>query len=465
MNKIKRRVSLGCVMLKILVISSDEGTAREVARALPPGACQLTLAGVEEDVISRISQEKPRVVLLVREGRLSDIFSRLRKIKDFDPLMEVIVLGPPESETKVAEVIKAGALDYLDLPLRAEALADSLKKLEEKISVRRETYQLEKELASKYIFEGMVGRHPSMLEVFALVERLARHQITVLITGETGTGKELVARAIHNLSPRKDKPLVVVDCTTLPESLFESEVFGYERGAFTGADRSKTGLLKEADGGTIFFDEISEIPPSSQAKLLRFLSERTFKPLGSNRLVRVDVRVICATNRNLREEVMKGTFREDLYHRVNVVEVNLPPLRKRKDDIPLLCLHFIDRYNQRFGKAVRGLSNRVKKILFEYDWPGNVRELEKVIERGVMLTADNFIDIQHLPERMVSLVEAEVVEDKPYPYVNLTLDEIEKKHLLEVLRANGFNKQKAARSLGLTRPALYRKLKKYKLNV
>jgi len=439
--------------------------AREIARALPPGACQLSLARVEEDLIRRINQEKPRVILLVREGRLSDTFSRLRRIKSYDPLMEVIVLGQSESETRVAEVIKAGALDYLSLPARPEALDESLKKLEEKIAVRRETYQLERELASKYIFEGMVGRHPAMLELFALVERLARHQITVLVTGETGTGKELVARAIHSLSPRRDRPLVVVDCTTLPESLFESEVFGYERGAFTGADRSKSGLLKEADGGTIFFDEISEIPPSSQAKLLRFLSERTFKPLGSNRPVRVDVRVICATNRNLREEVKKGNFREDLYHRINVAEVNLPPLRKRKDDLPLLCLHFIDRYNQRFEKSVRGLSNRVKKVLFEYDWPGNIRELEKVIERGVMLTADNFIDIQHLPERMISLVETELMEDKPYPYVNLSLSEIEKKHLLEVLRANGFNKQKAARVLGLTRPALYRKLKKYKLNV
>lgn len=439
--------------------------AREIASALPPGACQLTLAGVEGDLIGRINQEKPRVILLVREGRLSDTFSRLRRIKSYDPLMEVIVLGQPESETRVAEVIKAGALDYLNLPPRPEALAESLRKLEEKIAVRRETYQLERELASKYIFEGMVGRHPAMLELFALVERLARHQITVLITGETGTGKELVARAIHNLSPRRDRSLVVVDCTTLPESLFESEVFGYERGAFTGADRAKNGLLKEADGGTIFFDEISEIPPTSQAKLLRFLSERTFKPPGSNRPVRVDVRVICATNRNLREEVKKGNFREDLYHRINVAEVDLPPLRKRKDDIPLLCLHFIDRYNQRFGKSVRGLSNRVKKILFDYDWPGNIRELEKVIERGVMLTVDNFIDIQHLPERMISLVETRLVEDKPYPYVNLSLGEIEKKHLLEVLRANGFNKQKAARVLGLTRPALYRKLKKYKLNV
>ncbi|MGB9907172.1 MAG: sigma 54-interacting transcriptional regulator [Candidatus Saccharicenans sp.] len=452
-------------MLKILMISPEEKILHDIARILPASSSRLALAQVEEDFIARIGQEKPRLILLVRRGRLAETFARLRKIKEFDPLLEVIVLGPPESETRIAEVIKAGALDYLSEPVSAGALAESLKKLEKKISVRQETYQLERELASKYLFEGMVSRHPAMLEIFALIERLARHQITVLITGETGTGKELAARALHHLSPRQDKPLVVVDCTTLPESLFESELFGYERGAFTGADRAKSGLLKEADGGTIFFDEISEIPLPSQAKLLRFLSERTFKPLGTNRPLKVNVRVICATNRDLREQVKKGLFREDLYHRINIAEINLPPLRKRKEDIPLLCLHFIDRYNQRFGKAVRGLSNRVKKVLMEYDWPGNVRELEKVVERGVMLTAENFIDLQHLPERMLKLVEQELVEDRPYPYLNLTLAEMEKKHLLEVLRAADFNKQKAARRLGLTRPALYRKLKKYKLSV
>lgn len=452
-------------MFKILMISPEEKILEEIARILPSDSSQLVLAGVEEDFIARIAQEKPRLILLVRRGRLAETLSQLRKIKEFDPLLEVIVLGPPESESWIAEIIKAGALDYLTEPVGARSLSESLRKLEEKISVRKETYQLERELASKYLFEGMVSRHPAMLEIFALIERLARHQITVLITGETGTGKELAARALHRLSPRRDKPLVIVDCTTLPESLFESEVFGYERGAFTGADRAKSGLLKEADVGTIFFDEISEIPLPSQAKLLRFLSERTFKPLGTNRLVKVDVRVICATNRNLREQVQKGLFREDLYHRINVAEINLPPLRKRKEDIPLLCLHFIDLYNQRFGKTVRGLSNRVKRVLLEYDWPGNVRELEKVVERGVMMTAENFIDIQHLPEQILRAGEQEGAGDRLYPYLNLTLAEMEKKHLLEVLRAADFNKQKAARMLGLTRPALYRKLRKYKILV
>ncbi|HEK85764.1 MAG TPA: sigma-54-dependent Fis family transcriptional regulator [Candidatus Aminicenantes bacterium] len=450
-------------MLKILLISSDEGTLKEVQQALALASYELFWTRPEEDFISKIQQEKPRAVIIKREGDLETIFEVLKRIKEYDPLLEVIVIGEPESPAAVAEIIRSGGLDYLSVPLQPASLTESLKKLEEKISIRRETFKLEKELANKYIFEGLVSRNARMLEIFSLIERLAKHQITVLITGETGTGKELAAKALHYLSPRKLKPFVVVDCTALPESLFESEVFGYERGAFTGADRSKPGLLKEADQGTIFFDEISEMPPSGQAKLLRFLSEGTFRPLGSTRAVRVDVRVICATNRDLKEELKLGRFREDLFHRINVAEINLPPLRKRKEDIPLLCLHFLERYNQKFGKEVRGVSNRVKKIFFDYHWPGNVRELEKIIERGVSLATENFIDVQHLPEDLIKATEQEVIDDTPYPYTYLTLAEIEKKHLVEALRAADFNKQKAAKMLGITRPALYRKLRKHRL--
>jgi DNA-binding NtrC family response regulator len=450
-------------MLKAAVISPEEGTLRQIQKILSAKDYDLYLVSPDRDFLSSLRQIKPRVVLLEREGGIELIFELLKIIKEYDPLLEVIVLGEPENPATVASIIRAGALDYLSLPLQPGSLVESLEKLEEKISIRRETFELEKELASKYVFEGMISRNARMLEIFSLIERLAKHQITVLVTGETGTGKELAARALHHLSPRKLRPFVVVDCTALPESLFESEVFGYERGAFTGADRSKPGLLKEADQGTIFFDEISEMPPSGQAKLLRFLSEGTFRPLGSNRPVRVDVRIICATNRDLREEVKKGRFREDLFHRINVAEINLPPLRKRKEDIPLLCLHFINRYNAKFGKEVRGVSNRAKKIFADYDWPGNVRELEKVIERGVMLTNENFIDLAQLPANLIQNTDAQIFDNKPYPYVNLTLAEVEKKHLVEVLKSVDFNKQKAARMLGITRPALYRKLKKYHL--
>jgi DNA-binding NtrC family response regulator len=447
-------------MLKILIVSSEEDTLKEVQQALSLASYELLWARPGQDFISAIHQEKPRVLILKREGTPGQTFDLLKKIKEYDPLLEVIVLGKPESPARVAKIIGVGARDYFSWPLDSESLTGSLKKLEEKISIRQETFQLEKELASKYVFENMVSRNARMLEIFSLVERLAKHQITVLITGETGTGKELAARAVHNLSPRRQSAFIVVDCAAFPESLFESEVFGYERGAFTGADRSRPGLLKEADRGTIFFDEISEMRLSSQAKVLRFLSEGTFKPLGTNRPVKVDVRVICATNRDLREEVKKGRFREDLFHRINVAEINLPPLRRRKEDIHLLCLYFLDRYNQKFGREVRGVSNRVKKIFADYDWPGNIRELEKVIERGVMLTVENFIDVYHLPDALIKAAQGEIVEEGPYPYAHLTLAELEKKHVLEVLKAVDFNKQKAAKMLGITRPALYRRLKR-----
>lgn len=449
-------------MLKILIISLDQLLLQDIQAALKGTEYELSLADPQEDFLWIISQRKPRVVIIDDGGKRDRILAALNKIKEYDPLLEVIVVGNPEEGAFVAEILRLGALDYLCRPLKTEELQQSLRKLEQKITIRQQTYQLEKELAGKYVFQGMVSRNPAMLDIFSLIERLSKHEITVLITGETGTGKELAARAIHTLSPRKNRPWVVVDCATLPETLFESEVFGYERGAFTGAFRSKPGLLRTAEGGTIFFDEISEVPLSAQAKLLRFLSENTFRPLGASRSLRVEARVIFATNRDLRAEVRAGRFREDLFHRINVATIELPPLRKRKEDIPLLSLHFIEMYNQKYGKLVRGLSNRAKKLVIDYDWPGNVRELEKAIERGVALATENFIDLQHLPEELLKwkrIEEAEAI----YPYRELTLADIEKMHIQEVLKAVGFNKQKAARKLGITRPALYRKLRKYGL--
>lgn len=450
-------------LYKVMILSSDEAFAQHIQSALKATAYEIIISPLNKNIYKRIIEVKPRIFIIKREKRISTTLNLIKQIKEIDSLFEIIVIGPKESELMIAEFIRKGALDYLAWPVRKEDLLSILIKIDEKVALRRETFQLERDLVHKYLFAGMVSRNPKMLEIFSLIERLAKHQITVLITGETGTGKELVARALHELSPRKNKPLIIIDCASLPETLFESEVFGFERGAFTGADKSKPGLLKEADGGTVFFDEISEIPWGSQAKLLRFLSEGTFKPLGSNRLIKVDVRVICATNRDLRAEVNRGKFREDLFHRINVAEINLPPLRKRKEDIPLLCLYFLDIYNQKFNKSVRGISNRAKTLLTDYDWPGNIRELEKVIERAVMLTTEDFIDIQHLPENLLLTSSSQNIIEMPYPYGHLTLDEIEKKHLLEVLRATNFNKKQAAKRLGLTRPALYRKLKKYQL--
>ncbi len=411
---------------------------------------------------SLIRKKEIRIVIL--ESTIEEIsdFALLKAIKNYDPLIEVILIGPSITEEKIIEAIEAGAMDYLPQPVNAKMLNPILDRIKHKTQTRRETLRLEKKLVEKYLFQGMVGRSPSMLEVFSLIERVAKHSVPVLITGETGTGKEMVAQAIHNLSPRCNRKIVICDSTSIPETLFESELFGYLKGAFTGADKSKNGLFKEADGGTIFLDEIAEIPVSVQSKLLRVLEEHQFRPLGSNQNEKVDVRVISATSRDLRELIKKERFREDLFHRINIVEIKLPSLRERKGDIPLLFSYFLDKFNRKFGKKELGISQRAKKVLLSYFWPGNVRQLEHVMERSVMLCQESFLDIKDLPDFLKELAE----EDKGdmqelYPFSALSLEEVEKRHILEILRRAKNNKRKAAKMLGLNRQALYRKLKKH----
>ncbi len=403
------------------------------------------------------------VILRVGPEDAADLLS-LREIRNFDPLIDVILAGPRLPMEKTIEAINLGAVDYLEEPFTTDDVLTVLARIQDKIDLRKQTFRLEKQLAEKFVFEGMIGRNAGMLEVFSLIERLAKFSSPVLITGATGTGKEMVARALHQLSPRREKKLVVCDCTSVPESLFESELFGFEKGAFTGADRPKPGLFKESDGGTLFLDEIGEIPIAVQTKLLRVLEEYRFRPLGSNSYVQIDVRVVCATNKNLRILISEGRFREDLYHRINLAEVKLPTLRERKEDILLLANHFLETSNRKFKKNVRGISQRAKRVLHSYEYPGNIRELENLIERAVMLTTAPFVDLKDLPEILLrpgGNSESPEAEEGPYPYTNLTLDEIERKHIAEVLQATGQNKLKAAQKLGLTRPALYRKLKRH----
>ena len=382
-------------------------------------------------------------------------------------MIEVILAGPPLPVNKTVEAVNLGAADYVVEPFDGEDILAILDRIREKADLRRQTYRLEKQLAEKYVFEGMVGRSAVMLELFSLIERLAKFSSPVLIQGATGTGKEMVARALHRLSPRRERKLVVCDCTSIPESLFESELFGYERGAFTGADKAKPGIFKDSDGGTLFLDEIGGVPPSIQTKLLRVLEEHRFRPLGSNAHIEIDVRVICATNKNLRTLISEGSFREDLFHRINLAEINLPALRERRDDILMLANHFLETSSRKFKKDIRGISQRAKRILANYDYPGNVRELENLIERAVMLSAEAFVDIKDLPEPVViasERAENDEREARPYPFTQMSLEDIEKKHIGEILKAAGHNKVKAAKMLGLTRPALYRKLKKYGLS-
>jgi DNA-binding NtrC family response regulator len=414
-----------------------------------------------KDVFPLIRKKEIKIVII--DSSRNDIadFALLKRIKDFDPLLDIIIVGPGASITKMAESIREGAADYLVKPLKTDMLQPVLEKIQKKSSLRQETFELEKGLAGKYIFQGMTGKNPQILEVFSLIERIARHSVPVLVTGETGTGKEMVAQAVHKLSLRQNKRLVICDCSAIPETLFESELFGYLKGAFTGADKSKDGLFKEADGGTIFLDEIGEIPVSIQSKLLRVLEDHQFRPLASNRNVNVNVRVISSSSRDLRDIIKRGNFREDLFHRINVIEIYLPPLRERKEDIPLLCSHFLKKYNQKFGKKVKGISQRARKDILKYFWPGNVRQLENMIERAVMLCRDDFIDIKDLPDYLLDVVGKEEVSEGFYPFSLLTLEEVEKRHILEVLKRADYNKSKAAKLLKLSRKALYRKLKKH----
>ena len=453
--------------MNILVVSDTPETFTLLEKTVVPKGFTIFYSSNRDNIKSVIRRRGIRIIILRLSPEETADLRPLREIRNFDPLIEVILAGPPLPVNKTVEAVNLGAADYVTEPFDGRDILAILDRIREKADLRRQTYRLEKQLAEKYVFEGMVGRSAVMLELFSLIERLAKFSSPVLIQGATGTGKEMVARALHRLSPRRERKLVVCDCTSIPESLFESELFGYERGAFTGADKAKPGIFKDSDGGTLFLDEIGDVPPSIQTKLLRVLEEHRFRPLGSNAHIEIDVRVICATNKNLRTLISEGSFREDLFHRINLAEINLPALRERRDDILMLANHFLETSSRKFKKDIRGISQRAKRILANYDYPGNVRELENLIERAVMLSAEAFVDIKDLPEPVViasERAENDEREARPYPFTQMSLEDIEKKHIGEILKAAGHNKVKAAKMLGLTRPALYRKLKKYGLS-
>jgi DNA-binding NtrC family response regulator len=349
--------------------------------------------------------------------------------------------------------MKAGATDFLLKPFSLDHLMQVVNKALEVSALRDENTQLKAALGRRYEFDNIVGRSEAMQEIFATIERVAPTRATVLLAGESGVGKDLIARAIHFHSPRKDRPLVKINCTAIPENLMESELFGYEKGAFTGANTSKPGKFEQADTGTVFLDEIGDVPAVIQVKLLRVLQEREFERLGSNVTRHTDVRVIAATNQDLRAALEQGTFREDLYYRLNVVPLNIPPLRERKQDIPYLTNHFVRKLAPETGSRAESITPAAMEKLMAYHWPGNVRELENVIERSLVMCAGTQLDAADIK-----------LEDTPRPRAHsgethflpdgLTLDQYEQEIIREALRRAEGNKSQAARLLGLTRNAL-----------
>ena len=425
--------------------------------------CRVFFCGKKENILSLIKVSEIKIVIMELNGDGEWESETLKFMKAYDPMVDVIVIGPPLSSEEAMDWINHGATDYLIKPLQMDTFQLILQRLYEKRNLRRETHLLEKKLEKKYIFKGMVGKSPFMLEIFSLIENITRYFSTVLITGDTGTGKEMVARAIHNLCPVKNKSFIVSDCTSMPENLFESELFGYVKGAFTGADRDKKGLFEEAHEGIIFLDEIGDIPVSIQAKLLRVLENHQFRPLGSNLSKKIDVRVIAATNQDLREGIKKGTFREDLFHRLNKVEIQLPPLKNRSEDILLLVRCFLDKFNKKFDKKIRGVTQQVQKLFLTYEWPGNVRELKNTVESTAMLCKKEFIDVFDLPRYLQKKLHTEaqlphISKDNLFPLQNL-----EKEYISYLLKKNKNNIRKTARILDISRTTLYSKLRKYSL--
>jgi DNA-binding NtrC family response regulator len=382
----------------------------------------------------------------------------LSKIKEESPETPVVIMTGFASIESAVDALKSGAFDYLSKPFTPEELRISVRKALESRKIFFEGIYLRKELERQTKFDMVLGKSEGMKKVMDIVKRVSPSESTVLITGESGTGKELIAREIHKHSLRRDAPFVVVDCGALVETLFESELFGHVKGSFTGAHVTKHGRFEVANGGTIFLDEISNISLSIQAKMLRIIQEREVMRIGSSKLIKVDVRLIAATNENLAECVKNGKFREDLFYRLSVVPLHLPPLRDRKEDIPLLIDHFLHKYNRRSKKQIVGLNQDVLKALMQYDWPGNIRELENTIERAVVLSKSDEIELDALVYHGISYGSSFL---SPIDGTYRSLEEVEKEYIKTVLQARHGNKSQSAKVLGIDRKTLITKIKKY----
>ncbi len=382
----------------------------------------------------------------------------MERILAADPAAEVIIMTASPSTESAVEAIQKGASDYLTKPLDLDRLKSHVEKAQLEAQRRERTAALDRELLHAYEFQGLIGRSPLMLDVFAKIRRIGPHFKTVLVTGPTGTGKELVARALHQLSPAPNKPFAVVNCAALVETLLESELFGYVKGAFTGAVKDKIGVFEYADGGTVFLDEIGELPLAAQSKLLRVLQNEEIQRVGSPVPRKVNVRVVAATNRNLRDEIANGSFRGDLYYRLSMVEVVLPPLAERKEDIPLLERHILSKFARQYGKDIKGITRRAQACLASHSWPGNVRELENVIGHACMMTSSDVIDVHDLPERLQQPVSVPA-GDNSEP---VTLEYVQQRHVLSVLQRFNGNKARTADALGIGRGTLYEMLARIK---
>jgi two-component system, NtrC family, response regulator HydG len=442
---------------RILAVDDEVATVQALAEVLNSWGHKVQTATDGHDALKKALEFRPDVVLSdVVMPETSGLWL-LRQLREELPDVPVVFLTGRATIDNAVEAIREGAYDFIEKPLDTARLKVCLSRALERRDTEREVQGLRRRLKQLGAAD-FVGQAAPMRRVFELIEKVAPSRAAVAISGESGTGKEVVARSIHNLSPRREKPFVAINCASIPATLMESEIFGHERGAFTGADQRRAGVFELAHSGTLFLDEVGDIPVELQAKLLRVLEEGRLRRLGGKVEIEVDVRVICATNRDLKAEIKQGRFREDLFFRLNVFQITLPPLRERRDDIPLLVQHFVDKFSAESGKRVRGADQDALEVFKAYEWPGNIRELRNAVERAVILCDGEFITPEQLPPDMAGRAPEKGSFRLPF---GLTLDAVEKEYILTSLERNGGNKARTAEMLGVSEKTLYNKLNRY----
>jgi two-component system response regulator PilR (NtrC family) len=456
----KESKEIGIMMKAKILIVDDEKTIREsVAMVLSEEGYETDLASDGKIALEKLNENDYDILITDLKMPEMDGIELMNHCLKICPQTSVIIITAHASIDSAIKALRMGAFDYIIKPFDFDDLILKINRLSEHKELVLENQALRRELDEKYDFSNFIGQSPQMRKVFHLIEKVSSTKGNVLITGKSGTGKELVARAIHFHSPRKNKRFVPINCGAIVGTLMESEFFGHRKGSFTGAITDKDGYFKIANGGTLFLDEIAEIPLPLQVKLLRAIEEAEILPVGGTSPIKVDVRIIAATNRDLIQEVEKGNFREDLFYRLNVIEINLPPLSERKEDIPLLIQHFINKYNRELNRNVKGADNQTMRILRNHDWKGGIRELENVIERALILSEGQYITKDDLPPNMVKIeTENELPE-----YLRDAMAHFERVHIAKILKKTSLNKEETARILGISLSSLYRKI--YELNI
>jgi two-component system, NtrC family, response regulator HydG len=452
----------------LVIIDDHPGSLELLSTALEQPGLRIFTSTDPEAGLDLILDKHPNIVLTDLVMPKMSGLELLDRVVQFDPAIEVILMTAHYSTESAVEAIKKGAADYLNKPISIPALREKIGGIIEEVQKRNRSLQLQDELRGNAQFEQIIGNSPAMWELFSRIRRIAPHFRTVLVTGATGSGKDLVAQALHRLSPASAGNLVIVNCSAVVETLFESELFGHVKGAFTGATHDKIGLVEHASGGTLFLDEIGDMPLGTQAKLLRTIQNQEVQRVGSLLARKVNFRVIAATHRDLRAMIHESKFREDLYYRLSMVELRIPPLAERKEDLPLLTQHFIERFSKQFDKPVRGLTQRASIALSRYDWPGNVRELENAIGHACMMALGDTIDVPELPEYLrtgshEAIPPVAVPTPGEYRPVNSLLENSERQLISDALARASGNQSEAARLLRIGRDALRYKMKKYGL--